>query len=174
MNNFEDKEFKEVQGGKYDQHGFYYLPDGSFWDPDGVYFNNGLDKHGGYYNEHLEYIPGPGWIDDLMCYEDEKEGVLKNKKSHHGRYKGEEEEDDIFEELDEIIEDRDYAKILREEVAIYEQQKTEDKEIKNTQEVKETISPEQLFNKIPENKKPLEQKETVRKEKVIEVDSLFG
>ena len=41
-------------------------------DPDGVNFNNeGYDKHGGYYNENLEYQPGKGWIPELMCYEDE-------------------------------------------------------------------------------------------------------
>ena len=26
---FEEKEFKEVAGGQYDEYGFYYAPDGS-------------------------------------------------------------------------------------------------------------------------------------------------
>jgi hypothetical protein len=177
MNNFEEKEFKEVPNGKYDQNGFYYTPDGSFWDPDGVYFNSeGFDKHRGYYDSNIEYIPGPGWIEELMCYEDEKETILKNKKITNPRIKGgfDEEEDDGFEELDEIFDDRDYDKILKEEEVrnVYKPMAV------NTvsSEKVENISPDKLFNKIPEEKKPVEQKEkeNVRKEKVVEVDSLFG
>ena len=33
--------------GEYDDEGFFNTPNGSFWDPDGVYFNReGFDKHG--------------------------------------------------------------------------------------------------------------------------------
>ncbi len=41
---------------------------------DNEYFNRkGFDVHGGYYIHELEYIPGPSWLSDLCCYEDERE-----------------------------------------------------------------------------------------------------
>jgi hypothetical protein len=179
MNNFEDKEFKEVPGGKYDQHGFYHTPDGGFWDPDGVYFNkDGFDKHMGYYNENLEYTPGPGWIDELMCYEDEKAEALKIRKGPSRHKVGQDDdEEEGFDELDEIFDDRDIEKILREEDMMKYVHHQEPKVVatSDTASKEPVISPEHLFNKIPENKKPAEMKEQpVRKEKVVEVDSLFG
>lgn len=73
-NNKIPREFEEVDGGKYNQYGFYYTPQGSFWDCDGIYFDRtGKDVHGGYYDEEFKYHPGEGWIDSLMCYEDELE-----------------------------------------------------------------------------------------------------
>jgi hypothetical protein len=87
MQNFIDRSFEEVEGGKYDEDGFYRTPNGSFWDPSGVYFNKeGIDNHGGKYNDNMEYIPGPGWLEANMCYEDELGEmqeffeVLKGKK----------------------------------------------------------------------------------------------
>ena len=60
-----------------DELGFIKTPNGSFWDMDGEYFNrNGYDIHGGSYNQHLEYIPGPDWLSDIGCYESEKEKYL--------------------------------------------------------------------------------------------------
>ena len=39
--------------------GFYNLPDGSFYDPDGYLFDKyGFDEFGGSYNENNIYIPG--------------------------------------------------------------------------------------------------------------------
>jgi len=74
---FVEKEFKETDDGRYDKFGFYRLPDKSYWDPDGVYFNKeGFDKHGGYYDENCEYHPGKGWLPELMCYEDEADGQI--------------------------------------------------------------------------------------------------
>ncbi len=47
----------------------YFL---AFWDPDEVYFNReGFDKHGGYYDDNGQYIPGEGWDDYNNCYFDE-------------------------------------------------------------------------------------------------------
>lgn len=67
-----NKKFEEVEGGKYDKFGFYRTPNGSFWDCDGIYFNkDGKDSHGGFYDENYEYHPGDGWVESLMCYEDE-------------------------------------------------------------------------------------------------------
>ena len=58
--------------GEYDDEGFFITPNGSFWDPDGVYFNKeGYDKHGGYYDDNDEYIPGKDWNEKYACYEDE-------------------------------------------------------------------------------------------------------
>jgi len=62
-------EFEEVEGGFYDTVGCYILPDGSFWDPNGVYFNkDGLDSNGGFYDEDFVYHPGTNWNEDLQCY----------------------------------------------------------------------------------------------------------
>lgn len=72
MEGFKDRSFEEVEGGKYDENGFYRTPNGSFWDPSGVYFNRkGIDNHGGKYNEEMEYVPGPNWLEEHLCYADE-------------------------------------------------------------------------------------------------------
>ncbi len=93
-----NRPFEMVPGGKYDQNGFYSTPNGSFWDPDGVYFNReGFDNHGGFYDQFLEYHPGAGWIDDLMCYEDQKHEVIGQS-----RRRGRNDDDDLFDECDDI------------------------------------------------------------------------
>ena len=80
----EDKKFIEREWtneieGHLDDDGFFITPNGSFWDPDYVYFNReGFDKHGGRYDEKGEYIPGEGWDDNLNCYESEKEESLND------------------------------------------------------------------------------------------------
>jgi hypothetical protein len=72
-----DRDFEEVEGGYYDNNGWYYTPNGSFWDENGTYFNReGLDKHGGTFDEYGVYIPGPGWNEELGCYENELNGVV--------------------------------------------------------------------------------------------------
>ena len=70
---FVERELNDDVVGDYDEDGFFNTPNGSFWDPDGVYFNReGYDKHGGYYDENTqEYIPGKGWDDVNNCYKDE-------------------------------------------------------------------------------------------------------
>jgi hypothetical protein len=66
-----ERDFEEVDGGYYDNNGWYYTPNGSFWDDHGAYFNReGLDVHGGTFDEYGMYIPGPGWNEDLCCYEE--------------------------------------------------------------------------------------------------------
>jgi len=53
------KEIPVIDGAEYDDLGFYNLLDGSFYDPDGHYFNvHGYDNLGGYYNDDNIYIPG--------------------------------------------------------------------------------------------------------------------
>ena len=115
---FIDKPFKECKDGYYDNNNFYITPNGSFWDPDGVYFNNeGYDKHGGYYNENLEYQPGKGWIPELMCYEDE---------NFNNNYDEEENDDEILEEmydnknLDELFNKDDFIEKINDDDKIKE------------------------------------------------------
>ena len=70
---FIERELNDDVEGEYDEEGFFNTPNGSFWDPDGVYFNReGYDKHGGYYDEQTqEYVPGKGWDEANNCYKDE-------------------------------------------------------------------------------------------------------
>ena len=69
---FVERIFHDDIEGEYDHQGFFNTPNGSFWDPDGVYFNReGFDKHGGYYDENNVYIPGKGWDEENNCYKDE-------------------------------------------------------------------------------------------------------
>ena len=45
------KEEIEANEGKYDNDGFYILPDGSFYDYQGYYFDkDGFDANGGFYD----------------------------------------------------------------------------------------------------------------------------
>jgi hypothetical protein len=114
-----DRPFEIVPGGEYDQYGCYHTPEGSFWDPDGVYFNkNGLDRHGGYYDENMEYNPGAGWLPDLMCYMDEKEETMKKRSSqqNHGQQRGRRGNRRDNDELDEAGDDLDDIDVLYEEV----------------------------------------------------------
>jgi hypothetical protein len=73
----EKRQKETAQNAKLDDEGYLRTPNGSFWDPDGEYFNrNGLDVHGGFYSEQGEYIPGPEWLPEYGCYPEEKEKYL--------------------------------------------------------------------------------------------------
>ena len=93
---FIEKIFNDEIEGEYDEEGFFVTPDGSFWDPDGVYFNNeGYDKYGGYY-ENGEYIPGKGWDEENNCYKDElndEDEILSDDEQ-------EDDQNDGFEQID--------------------------------------------------------------------------
>ncbi len=53
-----------MEGGKFNEAGFYELPDKSFYDPIGNYFDkNGFDLTGGYYDEEGVYHPGEAAVD---------------------------------------------------------------------------------------------------------------
>ena len=68
-----ERPFEEVEGGFYDDRGFYTTPNGSFWDDDNNYFNHfGLDVHGGTYDKYGIYQPGKDF--------DEKTGFYNNEK----------------------------------------------------------------------------------------------
>lgn len=76
---FFDRPFEEVEGGYFDERGFYTTPDGSFWDSHYNYFNSlGYDIHGGRYDKYGVYIPGNNYDENTGIYEDEKE--LYNKQ----------------------------------------------------------------------------------------------
>ena len=69
---FIERDFEEVEGGLYQEDGFYVTPEGSFWDPDGDYFNKyGFDRYGGIYDQYKDYIPGEGWLDEYQCYKED-------------------------------------------------------------------------------------------------------
>ena len=68
------REIPVVEGAKYDDFGFYNLPDGDFYDPDGYYFNKeGYDEFGGYYEHDNCYVPGEGNKDLINAVDDEDE-----------------------------------------------------------------------------------------------------
>ena len=76
---FIERQLDEYVEGEYDDQGFFNTPNGSFWDPDGVYFNReGYDKHGGYYDDNQEYVPGKGWDEKNNCYKDEYNDEYNN------------------------------------------------------------------------------------------------
>ena len=90
------------KNGKLDELGFYYTPNGSFYDYDNEYFNrNGFDIHGGFYTDNKEYIYGPSWLDEFACYEDE----VENSNNH----KLNESDDNYLEPNNDYEEEGDFA-----------------------------------------------------------------
>ena len=93
---FKERKYSESIEGELDEYNFFNTPNGSFWDPDYVYFNrDGYDKHGGYY-EKGEYIPGKGWDEDNNCYKDE----LNDEEEIISDYEQDDEENDGFDQVD--------------------------------------------------------------------------
>lgn len=152
-----DKVFKEVPGGYYDEYGFYINPDNSFFDPDKIYFNSqGFDKHGGFYDSNLEYQPGPGWIPDLMCYEDER---YKNINNDEGN---EDNDDDVLEDI--YTNNKGFNDIMK--------QINSDNDFINKYNNKEDV----IYREIPENKKINNNNNSnnnIVSEQKLELDSLF-
>lgn len=69
-NVFVDRPHEEVEGGYYDELGFYRTPNGSFWDEDGNYFNHeGYDSKGGHYDKFGIYRQGnKDFNEELQVY----------------------------------------------------------------------------------------------------------
>ena len=106
---FVEKIFNDDIEGEYDDEGFFNTLNGSFWDPDGVYFNSeGYDKFGGHY-ENGEYIPGNGWDEQNNCYIEE----LNDEDEFASDDEPEEEENDGFDQvnIDEIQDEEKLIKI---------------------------------------------------------------
>ena len=94
---FIERELNDYVQGEYDDLGFFNTPNGSFWDPDGVYFNrDGFDKHGGYYDDNNVYQPGEGWDEVNNRYFDEPDDYDDEYGSDHDNY----DEDDGFGDID--------------------------------------------------------------------------
>ena len=107
---FIERLFSDDLEGEYDDEGFFNTPNGSFWDPDGVYFNReGFDKHGGYYDDNIEYIPGKGWIEEYNCYKDE----IKNSEEDEFDFDDCEEDSYGFNDvnIDSILDEEQFIKI---------------------------------------------------------------
>lgn len=86
--------------GEYDNDGFFVTPNGSFWDPDGIYFNReGIDRHGGYYEDNGEYVPGKGWDNINNCYFDEHDDYYEDEDEDDGYYDHMNDYDDLGEEI---------------------------------------------------------------------------
>jgi hypothetical protein len=163
---FVERELNDEVEGEYDADGFFNTPNGSFWDPDGVYFNReGYDKHGGYYDENTqEYIPGKGWDEVNNCYKDEYNDDYDDEYgSDHEDY-----ENDGFGEIDlDNIDDeekllfqnmQDVEKINEDPTKIVHHIEVEQEEIKNKSEDKKEE------DKKEEDKKEEDKKEEPKKE----------
>jgi len=165
--NFINRSFVEVTGGEYDEDGFYITPNGSFWDTDGVYFNReGFDSHKGFYNNEKEYIPGPGWVEDLLCYEEEKEELssleISNNKNSKSKDEAECYNSDKSADEDEPFEEVDYDKILAEEETKYANLKI----ISNLPSIKASAGKDKSIDNLNESK--------VITSNVVTTDLLFG
>ena len=139
---FVERIFHDDIEGEYDDQGFFNTPNGSFWDPDGVYFNReGFDKHGGYYDDNNVYIPGKGWDEENNCYKDELEDEFASDHDPN------EEEDDGFGEIDmEKIQDEE--KLIKVEGDIE----------------KITEDPNKIIHNIEDNENEEDKKEENKKE----------
>lgn len=153
--------------GEYDDQGFFNTPNGSFWDPDGVYFNReGYDKHGGYYDDNQEYVPGEGWDEDNNCYKDEY-----HDDDYYDEYGSDHDylEDDGFGDID-MDNIQDEEKLLFKNMNDDIEKITEDpsKVVENIEDVKNSEEPkkEEDSKKEEEPKKEEGKKEEKKKTKL--------
>ena len=149
---FIERVFTDDIEGDYDEDGFFITPNGSFWDPDGVYFNRqGYDKHGGYYDDsNGEYVPGKGWDHVNNCYYDDDDDFYEDEEEE-GHY-GYNDDDDLLDEEIPITGDIEKIHITKEELEAIGGKPLPIKEDKKEEEKKE-----------PEKKEP---QEPVKKSKL--------
>lgn len=84
-NEEEMKKIIEENGGGYDEQGFYVLPNGSFYDPYGYYFDEeGYDEMGGYYQEG-RYYPGEGHEDEYYNRFEEENNIPETLEEEASR-----------------------------------------------------------------------------------------
>ena len=142
---FIERVFTDDIEGDYDEDGFFITPNGSFWDPDGVYFNRqGYDKHGGYYDDsNGEYVPGKGWDHVNNCYYDDDDDFYEDEEEE-GHY-GYNDDDDLLDEEIPITGDIEKIHITKEELEAIGGKPLTMKEDKKEEEKKE-----------PEKKEPQE------------------
>ena len=153
LKDFVEREWNDNTEGDYDENGFFVTPNGSLWDPDGVYFNkDGFDKHGGYYDDNNEYIPGEGWDEANNCYVDELNDLDDD-------YEYESDHDD---EEDDGFGDIDMDKIQDEELLIKNMEGIE----------KECDDPNKYANQFEHEVKPNQNNEEKKEDKKEENTNL--
>ena len=163
---FIEKELTDEVEGEYDDDGFFITPNGSFWDPDGVYFNReGFDRHGGYYNENTqEYIPGEGWDEINNCYKDEYNDDYDDMfGSDH-----EELEDDGFGDID-LDKIQDEEKLLYKNTNDIEKINEDPTKIVHHIQEEENAKDKKEENKEKSNKENSENKVQKKKSKLAEL-----
>ena len=152
---FIERVFTDDIEGDYDEDGFFITPNGSFWDPDGVYFNRqGYDKHGGYYDDsNGEYVPGKGWDHVNNCYYDDDDDFYEDEEEED--HYGYNDDDDLLDEEIPITGDIEKIHITKEELEAIGGKPLPMKEDKKEEEKKE-----------PEKKEP---QEPVKRSKLAEL-----
>lgn len=155
---------------------FYFLLFIAFWDPDEVYFNReGFDKHGGYYDDNGQYIPGEGWDDYNNCYFDEDpiddygddfgdEGNIDDMYDNIN-------EEDIIDETNYIAPNAQIEKISEEEAVqmeAYEKEQVAYNNQWNEGYNNYEVEKENSNNKPKEETKPAEEIKPKEEEKKIE------
>merc|ERR1711976_242269 len=143
-NKFVVREFKEVQGGYYDDYDFYYTPNGSFWDDNGYYFNrDGIDKHGGYYDDDFVYIPGKDWDDVNECYPSEidEQGDYDDEDDIDAYISGKKVSNKNYDEFDDDLDDDEYFEEEMKNKNNKTEVKTESKTTGNVVDNNNTVDP---------------------------------
>ena len=180
LKDFVEREFNDFIEGEYDEFGFFNTPNGSFWDPDGVYFNrDGFDKHGGYYDDNNEYVPGEGWDEANNCYKDE----INDYDDYDDEYGSDhdDEEDDGFGDID-------MDKIQDEELLINNMEGIEKEKIdpnkygynyeqeviypKENKDINKEDKKEEMKNEIKEDKKEEEKEKKPKSKLAMLLDSI--
>jgi hypothetical protein len=98
----------EVEGGFYDEQGFYILPNNQgFYDPDGYKFNElGFDEFGGHYDNDGYYHPGEANKHEFPDYKESdfsKDNYSHRKGGETERNKGGKKTKRDYEEDDDLI-----------------------------------------------------------------------
>ena len=115
-----DRDFEEVDGGYYDHNGWYITPNGSFWDENGTYFNReGMDIHGGFFDEYSNYIPGPDWNPDLCSYNEKENLKMSDSIKIKINEKLEEELIDDYEYYEKYFSNTDKIDVHNDEINDY-------------------------------------------------------
>lgn len=118
-----------MEGGWYDELGFYNLPEGGFYDPDGYLFNKeGYDEFGGYYDERGFYHPGEKNKHEFeqyaADYEDDEDDLIRQYEMGHA-----DEDEDYYDNTQEQL----YRQFLKEKKEIEQE---EDEAGEEVEEVK--------------------------------------
>ncbi len=178
---FVEREFNEDIEGEYDKDGFFITPNGSFWDPDGVYFNReGYDRHGGYYDDQTqEYVPGKGWDEMNNCYKDEiDDGYEDEYGSDHDNLEddgyGEIDMDNIMDEEKLLLENLNGVEKIHEDPTRVVHKINDENEIQDKlEDKKEEPKKEEQKKDDHKNEEPKKDEEKPEKKKKSKLSRLF-